>query len=346
MRHYFDGMKALVTGGSGFLGGALVRGLLARGTEVRVLCRRETPELRRLGAEIFQGDLLDVTALTRAVAGCELVFHAAAKAGVWGAYGDYHQTNVVGTENVIEACRSQKVGRLVYTSSPSVVFDGKDMEGVDESAPYPAHFVANYAKSKALAEQKVRSAADGKLATVALRPHLIWGPGDNHLLPRFASRAAAGQLFRIGNQRKLVDTLYIDNAVSAHLLAADRLAPGSPIDGKAYFISQGEPVEVWTMVNWLVQAAGAPPVTRTIPCSLALLLAWGFEMIHRLQRAPGEPRLTRFAVRELSVSHWFDISAARRDLGYAPLVSTEEGLRRLRAHFTLRQQRELETATH
>ncbi len=346
MRHHFDGMKALVTGGSGFLGGALVRGLIARGTEVRVLCRREMPELSRLGVEIALGDLLDPPALARAVAGCEVVFHAAAKAGVWGPYEAYHQPNVVGTENVIEACRRHGVARLIYTSSPSVVFDGKDMEGVDESAPYPAHFVANYAQSKALAEQKVRAAADGKLATVALRPHLIWGPGDNHLLPRFASRAAAGQLFRIGNQRKLVDTLYIDNAVSAHLLAADRLAPGSPIDGRAYFISQGEPVEVWTMVNWLVQAAGAPPATRTIPVSLAMLLAWGFETIHRLKRAPGEPRLTRFAVRELAASHWFDISAARRDLGYTPLVSTEEGLRRLRSHFTLRQQRELEAVTN
>jgi 2-alkyl-3-oxoalkanoate reductase len=329
-------MKALVTGGSGFLGNALVRGLLARGAEVRSFCRNDHAELRQLGVRQLRGDLADAPAVAAAVAGCDIVFHVAAKAGVWGPYEEYHRANVIGTENVIAACRRHGVSRLVYTSSPSVVFDGKDMAGMDESAPYPARFVAHYSKSKALAEQKIKAACNGRLATVALRPHLIWGPGDNHLLPRLAARATAGQLCRIGTQEKLIDTIYIDNAVSAHLLAADRLEPGSPVAGKAYFISQGEPVEVWTMINRLLQAAGAPPVDRSLPASLAMVLAWGFEIIHRLRRAPGEPRLTRFAVRELSSSHWFNINAAKRDLGYAPVVPTEEGLRRLREHFESR----------
>ena len=205
------------------------------------------------------------------------------------------------------------------------------MEGVDESVPYPAHHEAHYPHTKALAEQLVRAANDAQLATVSLRPHLIWGPGDNHLLPRMLARARAGQLRRIGSRQPLIDTVHVDNAADAHLLAADRLAPGSPVAGKVYFISQGEPVPTWEMVNRLLQAAGAPTVTRTVPLWLAMMLAWVFETAHRLTNNPNEPRLTRFVVRELSTAHWFDISAARRDLGYAPRISIAEGLAQLRA---------------
>jgi nucleoside-diphosphate-sugar epimerase len=264
------------------------------------------------------------------VQGCEVVFHVAAKPGIWGDYEGYHRPNVSGTQNVIAACRRHGVRRLVYTSSPSVVFDGRDMEGVDESAPYPARFDAHYPRTKALAEQLVRAANDAQLGTVSLRPHLIWGPGDNHLLPRLAARARAGQLARIGSRPNLVDTVYVDNAADAHLLAADRLSPGSPVAGRVYFISQGEPVPMWEMVNRLLHAAGAPAVTRAIPAWLAMALAWGFENAHRLTNNPREPRLTRFVVRELSTAHWFDISAARRDLGFSPAISIAEGLELLR----------------
>ena len=264
------------------------------------------------------------------MAGCDVVFHVAAKPGIWGPYEEYYRTNVLGTENVVAGCHKHGVARLVYTSSPSVVFDGKDMEGVNESVPYPDHYETHYPKTKALAEQFVLRSNDSRLATVSLRPHLIWGPGDNHLLPRLAARARAGQLRRIGSAKKLIDTIYVDNAAEAHLLAAERLAPGSPIAGKAYFISQGEPIETWDMINRLLAAAGAPPVQRTVPAGLALALAWCFETAHKLARSQREPRLTRFVVKELGSSHWFDISAARRDLGYAPAVSIEEGLRRLK----------------
>jgi nucleoside-diphosphate-sugar epimerase len=201
---------------------------------------------------------------------------------------------------------------------------------VDESVPYPASFEAHYPGTKALAEQLVRAANDAQLATVSLRPHLIWGPGDNQLLPRLVARARAGQLARIGSRANLIDAVYVDNAAEAHLLAAERLAPGSPVAGKVYFISQGEPLPLWEMVNRLLDAAGAPRVTRAVPVSLALLLAWGFEAAHRLTGNPDEPRLTRFVVHELSTAHWFDISAARRDLGYSPAISIAEGLERLR----------------
>jgi len=344
-------MKVLVTGGGGFLGQAIVRLSQARGCTVRSFSRHEHPALRALGVEQQQGDLADAEAVASAVAGCDMVFHVAAKPGLWGPYSEYHRINVTGTENVLAACRQHRVGRLIYTSSPSVVFDGRDMEGVDESVPYPAHFEAHYPQTKALAEQLVLRANDARLATVALRPHLIWGPGDNHLLPRLVARARAGQLRRIGWERKLIDTIHVENAAEAHWLAAERLTPGclverasslfgpegtgrkhcstNPVAGKAYFISQGEPKEVWEMINSLLQAAGAPRVVRTIPKRVALLLAWGLETLHRVTRNPCEPRLTRFVVKELCTSHWFNLAAARRDLGYAPKVSIADGLRRL-----------------
>ena len=235
-------MNALVTGGGGFLGGAIVRRLRARGDEVRSLSRGRYPALRRPRRQQIQGDVADAGAVDAAVAGCDVVFHVAAKAGVWGRYAEYHRANVVGTENVLAACRRHGVRRLVYTSSPSVVFDGRDMEGVDESVPYPAHYEAHYPQTKAEAERLVLAANGPDLATVALRPHLIWGPGDNHLVPRILARGRAGRLRRIGRANKLIDSIYIDNAADAHLLAADRLAPGSPVAGKAYFISNGEPI--------------------------------------------------------------------------------------------------------
>ena len=326
-------MKALVTGGGGFLGQAIVRGLLKHGAGVRSFSRHEHDGLHALGVEQFRGDLVDPAAVFSAVQGCEVVFHVAAKPGLWGDYEEYHRPNVIGTQNVIAACHRHGVRRLVYTSSPSVVFDGRDMAGVDESAPYPARFEAHYPRTKALAEQLVRAANDPQLATVSLRPHLIWGPGDNHLLPRLVARAKAGQLARIGSRPNLIDTVYVDNAADAHLLAAHRLFPGSPIAGKVYFISQGEPIPMWEMVNRLLHAAGAPSVTRAIPTWLAMALAWGFETAHRLMGNPREPRLTHFVVHELSTAHWFDISAARRDLGYSPGISIAEGLERLRIHW-------------
>ncbi|MEI7731465.1 MAG: NAD-dependent epimerase/dehydratase family protein [Verrucomicrobiota bacterium] len=325
-------MKALVTGGGGFLGQAIVRSLRRRGTEVRSFSRQHYPELDALGVEQYQGNLTDAPAVAKAVAGCDVVFHVAAKAGIWGPYEDYHQINVVGTQQVIAACRQHGVNRLVYTSSPSVVFDGKDMEGVDESVPYPSHFEAHYPKTKAQAEQLIKAANDARLATVALRPHLIWGPGDNHLLPRIVARAKAGQLRRIGRARKLIDTIHVDNAADAHLLAAERLSPGKTVAGKAYFISQDQPIEIWEMINRLLDAAGQPPIQRTVPKSVAMLLAWCFETANRMAHSPNEPRLTRFVVRELSSAHWFNISAAKRDLGYRPAISIEEGLRQLKAH--------------
>ncbi|GAM11036.1 sterol-4-alpha-carboxylate 3-dehydrogenase, decarboxylating [Geobacter sp. OR-1] len=327
-------MKALVTGGGGFLGGVIVRMLRDRGDEVASISRSIYPELTGLGIQQVQGDLADSSAVMKAAAGCDIVFHVAAKAGVWGPYSEYYRANVTGTENVIASCRANGIARLVYTSSPSVVFDGSDIEGGDETLPYPAHFEAPYPQTKAMAEQLVLAANSPELATVSLRPHLIWGPGDNHLVPRIIARAKSGRLRRIGDRPCRVDTVYVDNAARAHLLAADRLSPGSPVAGRSYFISNGEPLPIWDMVNRILASADIPPVSGTISPRLAYLAGALFEKIWSAFRLSGEPPMTRFVAHELATAHWFDISAARRDLGYEPEVSMDEGMRGLKDWLT------------
>ena len=319
-------MRALVTGGGGFLGGAIVRQLLARGEQVRSVSRRFYPQLP---CEQQQGDLAEPGVAERAVAGCEVVFHVAAKAGIAGRERDYVRANVEATQRVIAACRSLGVARLVYTSSPSVVFNGTDMEGVDEAVPYPSHYLAAYPRTKAQAERLVLAANDAQLATVALRPHLIWGPGDNHLVPRILQRGRAGRLRQIG-QGKKVDSTYIDNAAWAHVLAADRLAPGAACAGKVYFISNGEPLPTWELVNRILAAGKVPPVTRRVSPRLAYAAGALLEVIYAVLWPDAEPPMTRFVASQLATSHWFDLTAARRDLGYEPQVTIAEGLRRLR----------------
>ncbi len=329
-------MKALVTGGGGFLGGAIARHLAARGEEVRSLARGDYPELAALRIRQCKGDIADAEAVRAAVDGCDIVYHVAAKAGLWGPYAEYHRVNVVGTENVIAACRRYGVRRLVYTSSPSVIFNGQDMEGVDEATPYPAHYDAAYPETKALAEKLILAANGPELATVTLRPHLIWGPGDNHLMPRILAKARSGRLRRIGRGDNKVDATYIEDAADAHLVAGDRLQPGSPIAGKAYFISQGEPWPVWDVVNGILAAAGLPSVTRSVPRSLAYAAGWACENGYRALGIASEPPLTRFLARELATAHWFNIDAARRDLGYAPQRTMAQGMEELRAWFARR----------
>jgi len=323
-------MKALVTGGGGFLGGVIVRMLRERGDEVRSLSRSIYPDHSRRGVEQFQGDLADPESVLRAASSCDIIFHVAAKAGIWGIYDDYYQANVTGTENVLAACRQHGINRLIYTSSPSVVFDGTDVEGGDESLPYPQQYEAHYPATKALAERLVLAANGPSLATVALRPHLIWGPGDNHLVPRIIAKGKAGKLRRIGTRPCLVDTVYVDNAARAHLQAADQLAPGSAVAGKAYFISNGEPLPLWEMVNHILAAADLPPVTKNISPRAALAIGTLCEKLWTLFRLSGEPPMTRFVAHELASAHWFDLTAARRDFGYAPETSIDEGLRRLK----------------
>ncbi len=323
-------MRILVTGGGGFLGKAIVKLLLEQGHEVCSFSRNVYPQLTELGVEQFVGDLNDLAAVIKAADGCDAIYHVAAKAGVWGSYDDFYQPNVVGTMNIIQACRRCEITRLIYTSSPSVVFDGTDMEGINESVPYPDHFLAYYPQTKAAAEQLVLAANDGTLATVALRPHLIWGPEDNHLVPRILERGRVGALRRIGDRPCLVDTVYIDNAAKAHVLAGDKLAVGSAVAGKVYFISNDEPLPLWVIVNRILAAGDLPPVEKSISPRLAMLAGVILETVYRLLRLSGEPRMTRFVAKEMSTAHWFDLAAAKGDFGYQPQVSIDEGLKRLR----------------
>ena len=322
-------MKVLVTGGGGFLGQAIVKLLLEKGADTSSFSRSIYPQLSALGVKQIVGDLADSSAVAQAVDGCDLVFHVAAKAGVWGRYDEFYQPNVVGTENIIQACRQCDVSRLVYTSSPSVVFDGSDMEGIDESVPYPDNYLSWYPQTKAEAEQLILAANDESLATVALRPHLIWGPEDNHLVPRILERGRAGALRRIGERSCLVDTVYIDNAAMAHVQAAEKLSVGSVVAGKTYFISNDEPLPLWDIVNRILAAGGLPAVEKSISPRVAAIAGMLLEGFYHLFRLSGEPRMTRFVAKELSSAHWFDLSAAKRDFGYRAEISIDEGLRRL-----------------
>jgi nucleoside-diphosphate-sugar epimerase len=326
-----DHQRILVTGGGGFLGKAIISRLIAGGCHVRSLSRNLYEDLSNLGVEQIPGDIRDTQAVNKACDGVDVVFHTAAKAGIWGNPSDFFDINVTGTKNILAACsRAQRV-RLIHTSSPSVVFNGRDMAGVNESVPYPDHYSSSYPATKARAEKLVSRAAANGLPVIILRPHLIWGPGDNHLVPRIVRRAR--QLRRVGDGRNLVDTVYIDNAADAHILAADRLRSHPELSGNRYFISQGEPVLLWEMVDNILKAANKEPVKGRISRRAAWIVGTLLESVYRAFKLSGEPRMTRFLSEELSTSHWFDIRAAREDLGYVPAVSTCEGLRRLSEWF-------------
>jgi len=320
--------KALVTGGGGFVGKAIVNRLLELGIETRVIGRHRYPEVEEAGAECFVGDISQPQAMAEAARGVDIVFHAAALAGIWGPWKDYYVTNVVGTEKVIESCRAAKVSMLVYTSTPSVVFSGRDIQGGDERLDYAEKSLCHYATSKVIAEKMVLVANSSDLKTCALRPHLIWGPGDPHLLPRLLAGGKKKQLKRIGNGANLVDISYIDNVAHAHILAAKNLAGKATASGKAYFISQGTPVNLWSWIDGLFASMAIPPIQSSLSETVAYLLGGVLELLYTVGRTNNEPRMTRFLAEQLAKSHYFCIANARQDLGYEPIVSIEEGLQR------------------
>lgn len=323
-----EGKKGiLVTGGGGFLGKAIVKQLIKSGETVTSFSRGFYPELQSIGAKQIQGDLGDRGAVVNALEGMDLVFHVAAKAGVWGGYNEYFVPNVIGTRNIIEACQAHQVSRLVYTSSPSVVFDGKDMEGVTESVPYPDKIHNNYTKTKTIAEKEITRAANQGLSVITLRPHLIWGPEDPHLVKRIVERAH--KLVQVGSKNSFVDTIYIDNAAEAHILAAKSLLEKPELSGKIYFISNSEPIPIWDIINGILHAAGLDPITKTVPHRMVWTVGAILEFVYKIFMLKGEPVMTRFVADELATAHWFDISAAKEDLGYIPRVSIQEGLSRL-----------------
>jgi nucleoside-diphosphate-sugar epimerase len=322
-------MKVLVTGGNGFLGRAIVGELVRRGHTVSSASRRPSPELARLGVRSFTCDLLNRELVERAIEGQEAVVHAAARTGFAGPRVDFQRINVEGTGFVLDACRASGVARLVYTSSPSVVFDGRDHRRADESLPYPRRYLVPYAATKAAAERAVLAANGARLATLALRPHLVLGPGDPHLLPRLVERARAGKLVQVGGGANEVSFTWIENAAAAHADALEHLEPGARAAGRAFFVAQKEPVQLWSWLGELFTRAGVPPPKERMSRPFAYAVGIACELLWRLGRRAGEPPMTRFLAQQLAASHSYDIGALERELGYRERVSTAEATERL-----------------
>jgi nucleoside-diphosphate-sugar epimerase len=333
----------LVTGASGFIGLAITRALVARGCRVVALNRSAPPALAALErggqVRIVRADLADKDAVVAAAAGVEAVFHVAGRPGLVGRYADFYDANVRGTEHVLHAMRTHRIEKLVHTSTPSVVHPGGDLEGGDESLPYADHFASAYPETKAIAERAVLAASGTELGggkrlwTVAIRPHLVWGPDDPNFAPRILARARRGRLALVGGGVKRVDATHLDAAVHAHLCAFDRLGPGAACAGRPYFIAQGEPMPLRELVFRFLRAAGLPERARSIPLPIALALGTAVETAYRTFRPGVEPPLTRFVAEQLGTAHWYRLDAARRDLGYEAPLRTDEGFRRLAAHW-------------
>jgi len=303
---------ALVTGGTGFLGRHIVEKLLAQGRPVAVLARNPAPDLEKRGVRFIRTSLDDESAVRAACRGIDTVFHVAAKVGVWGRYDDFFRANVLGTRALLAGCREHGVARFVHTSTPSVVYNGLDLANADESLPLTTACPSPYPLTKAIAEREVLAANSPTLRTVALRPHLIWGVGDPHLVPRILERARAGRLRIIGAGQNRVDMVHVANAADAHLLAEKAL--DGPAAGRAYFITNGEPV-----------GFGEPPVTRHVSLRTASAIGAVCETAWRILPLKGEPPMTRFIAAELAKDHWFSLDAARRDLGYSPRITMAAG---------------------
>lgn len=325
-------MKILVTGGNGFLGRQIILGLMARGHVVRSLARSSQTGLGSIGVRTLTGDITDPRDVRSACAGVDAVFHVAANAGIWGSWDSYFQPNVVGTRNVLSACRVHRIKYLIHTSTPSVVFNRGEFHGEDESIPYGRDWLCHYAHTKRIAEEEVLRAHDPDgLKTIALRPHLIWGTDDPHIIPRILGKARAGKLRIIGDGENLVDITHVENAALAHLKALEAMAE-TDAGGKAYFISQGQPVKLWEWVNTLLEGLRIRPVDRKISLKNAYRLGYVMEKTWQALRLSGEPPMTRFVALQMGKSHYFSINAAREDLGYEPAVTTEEGLERMIAY--------------
>jgi len=322
-------MKALVTGGSGFLGGKLIHDLHEKGWDVYSYSRSQPKNLPET-TTIHLGDLSNLEKLKQACKGIDCVFHTAAIAGVWGPRELYFETNVTGTENVIQACHAQKVPRLVYTSSPSVIFDGVSHKNATEKdSPYPKNWLCHYPESKAIGEQKVL-AENGKdgLSTLSLRPHLIFGPGDPHLIPRILEKAKKGRLKIVGDGLNWVDMIHVNNASHAHILAEQALCEGRA-GGEAFFISNDAPIQMWPWIQDLLKAAQLPAIKGQVSASTAAKAGSFLEWVYGTLGIKSEPPMTRFVAKQLSTDHSYNLDKAKKLLGYSPIISMEDATKEL-----------------
>ena len=318
--------SVLVTGYGGFLGRSICRDLIGHGYRVRGLARNPYPQMQAIGVECIQGSATDQSACDAACHGMDGVVHTAALAGIWGPAKRYEQSNIVATDNLLSSCKKFNIGAFVFTSSPSVTFDGTAQSHVDESVPYPTKWLCHYPRTKAIAEQHVLAAnASSRFATCALRPHLIWGIGDPHLIPRLIERCRSRRLLRIGDGKNLIDTVHVDQAAIAHRLALERmLERDQKAAGRAFFISDGEPIECWKWISTILVSAKLSPPTRCISFRAAYRLGAALESVYRVLRISSEPPMTRFVAAQLGVDHFFDITAARQRLDYLPIPNRAE----------------------
>ncbi len=321
-------MEILVTGASSLIGTNLASELVDRGDNVVAMQRRRSSALSASVRQVV-GDVADLAAVKNAMAGCDAVIHLAAKVGVIGGRDEYVRANVDGTRNVLTAAQELGVRRFVHVSSPSVAHDGSPIVGGGADPAIVAHGTAWYPETKAIAERLALSANNDDLAVVVIRPHLVWGPGDTQLVGRIAERAAAGKLALVGGGRALVDTTYIDNAVSALIAALDAVHPGAACAGRSYVIANGEPRPVRELVSGICVAAGVEFSPRDVPLGAARRIGTVIERVWPHLRRDDEPPLTRFLADQLGTAHWFDPRPARVDLGWRPRVTIDEGLQRL-----------------
>tara|TARA_Y100001934_G_scaffold275565_1_gene370267 strand:- start:3319 stop:4311 length:993 start_codon:yes stop_codon:yes gene_type:complete len=318
-------VKILVTGGAGFIGQRIVRQLMDKNHDVTVIGRSTKPEDESIC--FHRIDIANEPVPDEVCRGMDAIFHVAAKAGIWGASASYESANVFGTQRILDLCRKHDIQYLIHTSTPSVVFTGQPFRGENEGLPYGRNWLCHYARTKAIAEREVLDANEiENLKTIALRPHLVWGSGDPHLIPKVLSKARAGKLRMIGDGSNQVDLTHVDNAAHAHLLALDALVSGAHPGGKAYFISQGEPIALWPWLNNLLGRLGAAPVRRRISLRKAYAMGFLLECAWKVLGLESDPPMTRFVAIQLGKDHWFDDGAARRDIGYQPIVSMDEGL--------------------
>ncbi|MFB9376539.1 NAD-dependent epimerase/dehydratase family protein [Kineococcus gynurae] len=324
-------MKVLVTGASGMLGRETALALARRGDAVRVLQRRSSGLLGTDGIEETRGSLSDPAALVRAVDGMDAVVHLAAKVSITGPHTEYVATNVEGTRALLAAAREAGVGRFVQVSSPSVAHAGHALVGEGTAPADPAGAHGSYAVTKAQAELLALAADAPGFAVVAVRPHIVLGPGDTQLVQRIAERARAGRLPLLDDGAALIDTTYVDNAVDALLAALDR-APD--VHGEAFVVTNGEPRTVSEVFARICRAAGVPAPTRRVPAAAAKVAGSVVERVWTAARMADEPPMTRFLAEQLSTAHWFDQRRTREALHWEPRVSLDEGFDRLAAGFS------------
>lgn len=329
-------MRILVTGGGGFLGTHIIKELLKNTSYIVTnFSRHSYSHLEDMGVPTIRGDLRKIEDVKRALdQGFDAIFHVAALAGVWGKYEEYYSINFEGTKNLLEAAKERGIQKFVYTSTPSVVFNKDDLLGVNEEQPYATQFLNSYSETKTMAEKLVLEMNNGEnFLTCALRPHLIWGPGDPHLFPRIIQKGREGKLRIVGDGENMVDIIFVENAAIAHVQAFEHLHPGSKVCGQAYFIGQEHPVRLWDFINKILANVKVEPVMKTIDVRSAYRLGWFLEKMYGLMgiKKP-EPPMTRFVALNLGKSHYFSHEKAKRDFGYTPKVSIEEGLKRTFAY--------------